>query len=204
MEIDGNFGDLIEFLEESIRIKTCLIALLNFILDIFDGFTNFNLLDERSFCNYVESHIRSTLMQIENFKIFEEEFDVFLSNNLIIFEFLKKNKLDPSIIKTHLKFQYEFIDNLKDQGILELEKIYDLREDVEKLKSERAYINRTIDTLKNELKSREKCFICYNKGNDRIGSHICEKCKRHICSNHLFAGKMCEICAKRYIEDKES
>ncbi len=204
MDIDEKFKELIFFLEESVRIKIFLIGLFQFILNIYGNFKELEVFDENAFCNYLKEIIRSILTQIDDLKIFEENFYFFLSHNPNIIEFLQKTKLDPSIVKTQLNFQYEFLDELRSQDRSSLDKITDIEEDIEDLKSERDFIARIIYNVKNELETYEKCFICTKKGNERFGTHKCERCRRSICSKHLFTSKLCKICVKRYHEDKES
>ncbi len=200
MEIDEKFEILLEFIEDGIILKSSLISLFRLILSLHDDFIKFEVYNEEKIEEILVFYTKQLLFPIENIKNFEQDFLNFLSQNSFITDFLIKNDLDESIIRTPLKFQNEFFDLLVKENKLNIDEIEGLRKDIRNLELERAKIVKLRYNIKQRLREYTKCYICFTECNVRLGIYPCKKCFKFVCSIHLFAGGMCINCSKRYIE----
>jgi len=201
MEIDDNFEILKEFVGEAIILKTCLLSLFKFLLNLYEDFIANNVFDDGRLQEILIYYSKLIIDPINEIKNFEEEFEDFLSLNPSIVEFLNTNKIDFSIVKTPLLFQNKFFDALIREKLLDFEDIEDLSKEIRKLEYERSDILKLRFNIQERVKASTKCNICLVKGKIRIANHTCKRCKKSVCLKHLFAGGMCKYCSKKYIEE---
>ncbi len=199
---DENLKELNRYLGESLKIKIFLFEYFKFINNIISEYLKLNLFEKESLLDLLR--INTQVYRNHSLKIeeFNSQFELFISKNETIYRFIIENDFDPSLIYTSIKFQYEFIDLILEDRIDE-HKISEFQEQITILKEERKALYEFSIFLKKKINQLSKCYFCGILGFDNLGFYKCVACQKNLCEEHIFAGNMCDDCARIFIDEQQ-
>lgn len=199
MKIDEILKVLRIFIDESLRLKVQLIEFLKFIEKSIICCLDLNIFEEEEIKSFLKHTSEVILNHYMKLKDFNDRLRRFINNNELVYNFIRENKFDVSLMKTSISFQIEFFDLLSKDKI-EISKLKENTEFIEILENEKYALLEFRELVFNRLNNLTKCCVCNNFGEDKIGLYTCNNCGKNFCSFHIFASDLCEKCSKEFIE----